>query len=116
MRAVVALAVLIPGLGFAATRVSGDIVIAEDTTGQAHVPGVLGVALPLCAFGGKSLYGIRADDYDGIVLVSTHPMNTATYSFWTTPAGYVVRQADQGVSQGGFLGSRVPRRTAARRA
>lgn len=92
-------------------RVSGEVVIVEDTTGQPHDPTVnLGsVDLALCSFAARGLYSVMRDDYDMVVSFTTHPMSGPQYAFMgRTPSGNLVRQTAQGVSYGGWLIRKQP--------
>lgn len=91
-----------------AASVQGDIVVVEDAAGDQHNPGLTGLALKLCTFGARGLYDVLGDDYDAVVVFSTHPMNGFQFSTSRTPAGWSVRQDDDGVAYGSFLIPRPP--------
>ena len=94
-----------------ATRVAGDIVVVEDTTGQPHdtTANLGSVELALCSFAARGLYTVMPDSYDAVISFTTHPMTGPQYALMgKTPAGNLVRQTDKGVAYGGFLIRKPP--------
>ena len=95
----------------AASYVSGEVVVVEDTTGAQHDPEqqnfLLGLATTMCQFASNGLYGLKPDDFDGVVMFTTHPMNTMDLGIQNVQRGNIVRQTDHGLSPLGF-GSLTP--------
>ncbi len=106
-RALTSLVVLCSAAAFAANYPSGQVMVVEDTTGSQHDPeqlpplGLMGTSL--CQFAAKGLYSQFADQYDGVVMFTTHPMNTPDLSIQNTMLGNIVRQPTQGISDSAFI-------------
>ncbi len=95
-----------PGLAHAA-RVDGDVVVVEDAQGSAHT-GFAGLALNVCTFATRGLYTLLGDDFDAVMVFTTHPLQGLQYTTAVTPVGYSVRQPDPGVAYGSVLTPRSP--------
>ncbi len=95
---------LLAARAFGAPTVSGDVVVVDDTTGDpfdvSKHPGA--IDLSVCAFGAQGLYQVKPNVYDAVFVFTTHPM-TGLLTLFSTPAGNLVRQTDQGVAYGSFL-------------
>ena len=105
-RALTSLLVLCSATALAANYPVGQVMVVEDTTGAQHDPealpplGLMGTAL--CQFAAKGVYSQLPDQYDGVVMFTTHPMNTMELGIQNTMLGNIVRQTDQGISESGF--------------
>ena len=105
-RALTSLALVCSATALAANYPVGQVMVVEDTTGAQHDPaqlpplGLMGTAL--CQFAAKGVYTQFADQYDGIVMFTTHPMNTPELGIQNTMLGNIVRQTDQGISDNVF--------------
>jgi uncharacterized protein (TIGR03382 family) len=105
-RALTSLVLFCSATALAANYPVGQVMVVEDTTGAQHDPdqlpplGLMGTSL--CQFAAKGLYTQFADQYDGVVMFTTHPMNTMELGMQNTMLGNIVRQTDQGISDVGF--------------
>src|SRR4051812_47313707 len=105
-RALTSLILFFSATALAASYPVGQVMVVEDTTGAQHDPnqlpplGLMGTSL--CQFAAKGLYTQFADQYDGVVMFTTHPMNTMELGVQNTMLGNIVRQTDQGISESGF--------------
>ncbi|MBS1153538.1 MAG: hypothetical protein H6Q89_5236 [Myxococcaceae bacterium] len=106
-RALTSLALLCSATALAANYPSGQVMVVEDTTGAQHDPeqlppaGLMGTSL--CQFAAKGLYTQFSDQYDGVVMFTTNPMNTPELGIQNTMLGNIVRQTDQGISDTAFV-------------
>lgn len=97
-------AALVPAVGFAQAGVyiSGDIVVAPDTTGFAHTavpnPNPL-TGLPVCMYAARALLRVRPDRYDVVVSTTTARLDALNDELfgYTNARGNIVRSTDRGV-------------------
>ncbi len=105
-RAPLLLALLAAVPTFAANYASGQVMVVEDVDGGQHdmdsLPPLIPMGTTLCEFAAMGLYTQFADDYDGVVMFTTHPMNTPELGISNTMLGNIVRQTTQGISDGPF--------------
>lgn len=105
-RAPLVVALICSSAALAANYASGEVMVVEDLTGAQHDPENLAPLVPfgtnLCEFAAKGLYSQFADDYDGVVMFTTHPMNTMELGIHNTMLGNIVRQTAQGISDQPF--------------
>ncbi len=90
-----------------AARVDGNVVVVEDAQGSAHT-GFASLALNVCTFASRGLYTLLGDDFDAVMVFTTHPLQGLQYTTAVTPVGYSVRQPDPGVAYGSVLTPRSP--------
>ena len=106
-RAPFLIALLCSSSALAANYASGQVMVVEDVDGGQHDPETLPplslMGTSLCQFAAKGLYSQFADDYDGVVMFTTHPMNTMELGIQNTMLGNIVRQTAQGISDGPFV-------------
>ncbi len=106
-RALTSLALLCSATALAANYPVGQVMVVEDSTGSQHDPdqlpplGLMGTSL--CQFAAKGLYSQFSDQYDGVVMFTTHPMDTPDLGIQNTMLGNIVRQTDQGISDSAFI-------------
>ena len=106
-RALTSLALICSATALAANYPVGQVMVVDDTTGAQHDPdqlpplGLMGEAL--CKYAAKGLYTQFTDQYDGVVMFTTHPMNTMALGIQNTMLGNIVRQTDQGISDTAFI-------------
>jgi hypothetical protein len=106
-RALTSLALLCSATALAANYPSGQVMVVEDSTGAQHDPeqlpplGLMGTSL--CQFAAKGVYSQFADQFDGVVMFTTHPMNTPELGIQNTMLGNIVRQTTQGISESAFV-------------
>ncbi len=100
-------ALLWSSLALAANYPSGQVMVVEDNSGAQHdtenLPPLQMLGMQLCGFASKGLYTQFPDIYDGVVMFTTHPMNTMELGIHNTMSGNILRQTAQGISETAFV-------------